>query len=168
MIAAYPPWLPNIKQVNPIMPFFSDYSGRSDRQTPAKPLHYYGDAVRALFVVGALLMLLTLPIFSAATPLPAPVSLIAIAVLGLAAGFTSPTQRWTAPVNLAIALTAVLGFGYHAVRSYAERTPADPYFWINQVLALVFLVALYYSAKTVRGMLGSGGGSGSLSDNSHG
>ncbi len=150
------------------MPFLSDYSGRQDQPAPpaggpreakfARYPHYYGDVVRGLFVLGAILMLLTLPIFSAATPFPAPVSLAIIAVLGLAAGFTSPEHKWTASLNLAIALSGVLGFGYHAVRSYALRTPADLFFWINQVLALVFLIALYYSAKTARGLMFRGRG----------
>lgn len=122
--------------------------GKSQRPIP----HYYGDIVRAFFIFGAALMLVSLPFFRLEIPTSVPASLAVIAVLGLAAGLTNPRQKWVAALDAVISLAAVLFFGYFAAAAYTAYSPRSVFFWINQVLALNFLLALYYAAKTVRTM----------------
>ena len=113
-------------------------------------LHYYGDTVRRLFVLAALVMVITLPFFTDKIPEPLPVALIAILITGAAAGLTSPRESWTAVTNVLIAVGGVLVFEWHAVQWYSRYQLANNYFWTNQLLAVIFLLALYFSFKTAR------------------
>ena len=114
--------------------------------------HYYGDAVRGLFVLAAVIMLATLPFFNREIPTSIPVTLLFIAALGLLAGLTNPRERWVALLNTIISITAAIGFGYWGVIAYENYSITSWLFWTNEALAIIFLAALYYSAKTVRGM----------------
>lgn len=139
----------NVSRVEAMGLYSAEIPGKSQKPIP----HYYGDVVRALFIFGAALMLVSLPFFRLETPISVPASLAVIAVLGLAAGLTNPREMWVAALDAIISLAAVVFFGYFAVAAYAAYSPRSVFFWINQVLALNFLIALYYAAKTVRAML---------------
>jgi len=116
-----------------------------------KPAHYYGDLVRKHFVFAAVFMLFTLPFFKDYTPVSLSVSLIIILVLDIIAGLTNPRQKWGAMLDTIVASVGLLGFGNFAVKAYIEYGVFNFYFWENQVLAIVFLFALYFSIKTLRG-----------------
>ena len=115
--------------------------------------HYYGDIVRLLFLAGAVLMLFFLPFFSEIIPVSVPVALFTILALGIFAGVTNPRQLVIAVFDTIIATLAVVVFGYYAIDAYLKYTGVSLYFWANQVLAVDFLFALYYSTKTLRGFL---------------
>ncbi len=115
--------------------------------------HYYGNLVRRLFLGGAILMLLTLPFLNALLPVPLFYSLLIIIVLSLVAGFTSPVKRWAIALNEAIAIIAVLSFEYYAVTYYVMYSAGSSLFLVNQLLALDFLIALYFNTKTLREMI---------------
>jgi hypothetical protein len=110
--------------------------------------HYYGDLVRKLFIVAAVFMVVTLPIFYF-TDIHEPLafSLGAIVILGVAAGLTSPGILLSVAINLCISIVGFFFFEYYAVRASLY----SPFFFTNQILALLFLIALYYSIKTLRG-----------------
>jgi hypothetical protein len=116
--------------------------------------HYYGDSVRKLFVAGALIMAAMLPFFSARVHEPVTLSIIGILVLSVAAGLTSPKQPLTALLDMLIALAAVVIFERYAVGLYSEGEGTSLFFLINQTLAVIFLSALYFATKTLRGMSG--------------
>ncbi len=97
-------------------------------------------------------MIATLPFFSDRLPIPTPVSIFVIVILGLAAGFTSPRQTWVLMLDVLISLAGTIGFGYFGVMEYQTYSIQDMLFWINEGLAVVFLLSLYFSAKTLRGM----------------
>ncbi len=115
--------------------------------------HYYGDTVRMLFLLAALIMLVSLPVFADLTGLPPFVSVGAILVLGLAAGLTNPEQLWDAGVNAAIAVVGTLVFEGYAVLLYQKYNGPSGFFFTNLVLGFIFFVAVYFSVKTVRGLL---------------
>lgn len=110
--------------------------------------HYYGDMVRRCFMLAGGLMLVATPFFQDRLPVSAYVGLFAILVLDVMAGLANPLMRWLGYAEALIALGACMTFEYYAIRDFA---PGDPLFWINQILALLFFVALYYSVKTARG-----------------
>lgn len=116
--------------------------------------HYYGDTVRKLFLVGALLMLATLPLFVKVQPFSSYVPIFAIILFGLVAAWTSPAQNLVALINTVIAAGAIVVFEhYAAVNSFCS--PSDIYrqlfLYVNLVLAVIFFFAFYYSIKTLRG-----------------
>ncbi|MGE5041469.1 MAG: hypothetical protein ACM3IJ_01040 [Candidatus Levyibacteriota bacterium] len=114
--------------------------------------HYYGDTVRKLFLAGAVFMLIALPFMSTFLSVPIYVSILAAIAIGVFAGITNPLQVWVAILNFILAVLAVIMFEYAAVNGYQTYSLTHRTFWVNQILAINFLVALYYSTKTVRGM----------------
>ncbi len=124
-----------------------------DGKHPYSPemMHYYGDIVRRLFLLGAAIMLLAYPFFSAQIGGDPTYSLIGMILLVMAAGITNPRQRWIALLNVLFAAIATFNFESHAITFWAPPAPRA-IFIVDQILAVIFLVALYYAVKTLRGM----------------
>lgn len=118
-----------------------------------KKNHYYGDTVRKFFMIGAVFMLVSLPFMSQYLSVPLYISILTAIAIGIFAGITNPLQTWAAILDLIISTAAVAIFEYHAVSGYTSYSLTHRTFWVNQVLAVNFLIALYFSTKTVRGML---------------
>jgi len=118
---------------------------------PYPPSHYYGDQVRKLFVAGAVIMAGFLPFYASNIAAPILMSVVAILILGVAAGLTSPKSPITALLDMLISLAAVTVFESYAVSAYIVRSMSY-FFLITQTLAIIFVCALYYSTKTLRGM----------------
>ena len=113
--------------------------------------HYYGNIVRTLFLIGAVIMLTTLPFFSTFLVLPAIFSIGALLAISILAGLTNPVQTYVMILNLVVSVFAIIVFEHHAVTQFVVIPTL--LFMIDQVLALIFLVAVYYSTKTLRGVM---------------
>lgn len=113
--------------------------------------HYYGDLVRRLFFAGALIMLVALPFFGELIEIPPMVSIFAIVVVGIAAGFTNPRHTAILVLNVIISITALVTFEYYTIDSYLKLGFSSAFLWINQLLSVIFFLALYFSIKTLRG-----------------
>lgn len=115
--------------------------------------HYYGDIVRKLFVAGDTIMILTYPFFRDRIIFSISISIFVIITVGVIAGFLNPRQKWSSILTFIISVGALSIFEYHAATSVTgeDRSWFDLFFWTNQILAVIFLFALYYSAKTIRG-----------------
>ena len=129
-----------------------DYIEREAPQKPHTP-HYYGDIVRKLFIAGGVLMLVTLPIFYKDIPIPFTLSVFAILAIVLLAGLTNPRQTWVTVLDLIVSAFAFMSFEYVAIfeGTYSGAFQSG-FFWITQALAVIFFIAVYFSAKTLRGM----------------
>ncbi|MBI4121213.1 MAG: hypothetical protein HY457_03085 [Parcubacteria group bacterium] len=120
-------------------------------------VHYYGDNVRTIFLIGSIAVLLSLPLFTRLLTETIIYPATVVAVLVIAAGIANPAQRWTMVLNTIISAGAVAFFEYQAL--LVSHLPATDdwqqsfLFLENHVLALLFLIALYYSIKTTRGRL---------------
>lgn len=115
------------------------------------PQHYYGDIVRIFYLIGGLIMLVTLPFFLTRLPITLYGAILLVIVVGLFAGFTNPRQLWTAIFDFAASGVAVCVFEYYAVVTYLAHSAKDWFVWVNEVLAVIFFLGFYYSVKTVRG-----------------
>jgi hypothetical protein len=115
--------------------------------------HYYGDTIRKLFFAAAFVMLFFMPFFNTYIPLSIRQGLLVILALSLFSGLTNPKLMWIAVMDMIISAVSVFIFGYYAVDAYLQYTAKDLYFWVNHILAVLFLVSLYFSIKTVRGFL---------------
>jgi len=118
----------------------------------ARPVHYYGDTVRVLFLGAAFIMLIGLPTIKSYLALPSIFSVAAILILGLVAGLTNPRQIWEAGLNAIISLAGFLVFESYAVMAYEKYSPTDKFFVANLALSLIFMLAIYFSVKTFRGL----------------
>lgn len=119
-------------------------------QRPRVP-NYYGDSVRAIFLVISV-MLIVAESAGATLPLSSAASVFAATALVIAAGVTNPTQKWVHWVNAGFSLFGTLFFGITAVEKYraGARFP-DPSFIFVELIALLSLAALYLSTRTIRG-----------------
>ncbi len=115
--------------------------------------HYYGDQVRILFVAGAVLLLVAQST-GADLPLSTTGAVVSAVLLVIAAGVTNPVQyygiHW---LNALIAIAGTLVFGISAVNHYRSGTSIfDPSFIYIETIAILSLIALYLTTRTIRGI----------------
>jgi hypothetical protein len=115
--------------------------------------HYHGDEVKVLFLVGALIT-----IFAQSTgadlPLSTGAAVLAAALLVIAAGITNPNQIWIHWVNAFFAFVGTILFGRYAITHFRDGSNIiDPSFIYVEALALISLIALYFTTRTIRGIL---------------
>ena len=113
--------------------------------------HYHGDGVRALFVTSAILLIVAKST-GAELPLSTFGTVVAAVVLVVAAGITNPAQRGIHWFNALLAIAGTLLFGRTAVNHYSSGVSiSDSSFMFVEALALLSLVALYFTTRTIRG-----------------
>lgn len=114
--------------------------------------HYHGDAVRALFVVGALVLIIAQST-GADLPLSTFMTVFVAAILVVAAGITNPAQRWIHWANAGLAALGLIVFGSAVVTKFrAGADAAGQTFIFLEGLALLSLIALYFAVRTLRGL----------------
>lgn len=115
--------------------------------------HYHGDTVRALFISCAFIMIIA-ETANASLPLPTSGVIALAVVLVVAAGITNPAQSWIHYINALLAIAGAVVFGLYAIEQYhLSKSLLSPTYLFSEALALIFLVGVYYSTKTVRGMV---------------
>ena len=113
--------------------------------------HYHGDTTRVLFVASAVVLIVAQST-GADLPLSTMGAVVSAVVLVVAAGITNPAQGWIHWLNAFIAVYGTLLFGMTAVDRYRGGTSVfDPSFFYIEALALLSLIALYLTTKTIRG-----------------
>lgn len=115
--------------------------------------HYYGNIIRLIFVISGLIMAISFPFFSKLINLPLPIAIFAVLVLAILGGLINPKQKWVILLNAIAPMIAFCTFEYYAVSTYLNYVPNSidiSFFWINQILALMFFVATYLEIKTLR------------------
>lgn len=115
---------------------------------PTGVSHYYGDIVRQVFVAASAVMLVASPFYADSLKSEIPFYVAGALVLIILAALTNPHNR---SVLLADAVAAGVGvaiFEVWALGSYETSTWVE--FLLRQGIALLFLVAFYFSMKTVR------------------
>lgn len=113
--------------------------------------HYHGDNVRILFVVSAVVLIVAQST-GAELPLSTTGAVTSAVLLVVAAGITNPAEGWIHWLNAIIAVFGTLIFGMTAVGRYrAGLSIFDPSFVYVEALALLSLIALYLTTKTIRG-----------------
>ena len=113
--------------------------------------HYHGDGVRVLFVVCAVVIIVAQST-GAELPLSTSGAVLSAVILVVAAGITNPAQGWIHWLNAFIAVLGTLIFGMTAVGRYrAGISVFDPSFIYIEALAILSLIALYFTTRTIRG-----------------
>ena len=135
---------PNIGEGEPYYPYALPY-----RNIAAVP-HYYGDYVRSIFIVIGAFMLILAQFVSERAPELLPVQVVSAVVLVLLAGLTSPRKVWVLILDAIAAGLGVIFFEFLALAAYNASSWFA--FIALEIVAIAFLVALYFSIKTVRAM----------------
>jgi hypothetical protein len=119
--------------------------------------HYYGRLVRIIFIIAGIIMIATFPFFSHLINLPLPITLFAVLVLVIVGGLLNPLSKWVFIIGSIIPMCAFIMFEYYAYYAYHNLPSTNPinvnFFWVNQILALIFFFATYLSVKTLRAMI---------------
>lgn len=117
------------------------------------PAHYYGDAVRKFFLGAGLVLLLATLRDREFLSFYLFIGVFAVLLLTILAGLTNPRTRRVIIADGAVSAVMFLLFEYLAVSAYIEtQSFTNEIFFLRQALALIFLVALYFSTKTFRGL----------------
>lgn len=113
--------------------------------------HYYGNLIRKnLFFAGFVIMAAAL-IDSELRSFYLFVGLFGVVGITLLAGLTSPQKRGIMFIDVLVSSTMFLVFEYFAIDAYVRyENFLDSIFFFRQLLAVIFLVSLYYSTKTMR------------------
>lgn len=113
--------------------------------------HYHGDNTRILFVVASVVLLIAKST-GADLPLTTTETVISALLLVVAAGITNPAQGWIHWFNALMAMGGTLLFGITAIHRYSAHVSFfDVSFIYTEALALISLIALYFTTRTVRG-----------------
>jgi MFS superfamily sulfate permease-like transporter len=113
--------------------------------------HYYGDSARQLFIAAALVMLIAAPFYTDDLPSDLPYIVVGVIALVVAAAITTPWKKMTIGLDAFAAGVGLIVFEVWALHAYNNNEMLK--FVIREVLAVIFLFALYLSAKTLRAML---------------
>ena len=104
-----------------------------------------------LFVVAAVVLIIAQST-GAELPLSTTGAVIAAVLLVVTAGITNPAQGWIHWMNALIAVYGTILFGTTAVAHYrAGGNVFDASFAYIEALALLSLIALYFTTRTIRG-----------------
>lgn len=124
-----------------------------ERNIEERPLHYYGDIVRRLFFIAGLVLVVTIPLDRELLNFYLIFGIALILVLVVVAGFTSPLHKWAIISDVIISAVSFLFFEYVSLARFTEMNSAiDGVFLFRQILALIFVFALYFATKTLRGL----------------
>lgn len=111
--------------------------------------HYYGDIVRQLLLLAAAVILVAAPFYASDLPRELPLNVLAALVLACLAAFTSPRTVSILYADAVVSGVGMVLFEIWALSSYQDTSIVAVA--LRQAIALIFLFALYFSGKTLRG-----------------
>ncbi|KKW20130.1 MAG: hypothetical protein UY63_C0001G0035 [Parcubacteria group bacterium GW2011_GWA2_51_10] len=113
--------------------------------------HYYGDFVRQLLVGAAALIVIGAPFYADSLRAELPFEVVGALILVALAAVTNP---WNRNVIVADAIASGVGMAVFQTWALSGYDAAGPIaFVLRQALAILFLVAFYFSVKTLRAMI---------------
>ena len=113
--------------------------------------HYHGDVLRQLFIAAVILMLVGAPFYANALQIQLPFLIIGALVLAGLAALANPHKKWIFVVSAIAAGAGFVIYELWALQQYAGSSWVQ--FILREVIALVFLIAFYFSMKTVRAFM---------------
>ena len=123
-----------------------------NKQTPtSRHPHYYGDIIRKQLFFAAFVILLAALIDTELRNFYLFVGLFGVVGLTILAGLTSPQKRGIMFTDMFVSAIMFLIFEYFAINAFVKYGNfSDPIFFFRQLIAVIYLVTLYYSTKTLR------------------
>jgi cation transport ATPase len=110
----------------------------------------YAGIVRKLFLISGLLLLATLPFLETGFSSAIFYSIALILVLTFFAGMTSPKEKQSILIDILVAVAGFVTFAYQATTKFTGFF--DLFFFTNFSLAVLFLLAFYWSIRAVRSL----------------
>ena len=110
--------------------------------------HYYGDYVRQFFIAAAALMLIGAPFYASFLFVELPFEIAGALVLVALAALTNPLKKGTLLADAIASGVGMVVFESWALLAYYDSSWVQ--FILREIIAIIFLVAFYFSMKTVR------------------
>lgn len=113
--------------------------------------HYYGDLVRKHLFFAAFVIMIAALIDTELRNFYIFLGLFGVVGLTVLAGLTDPKKRGVMFIDVLISAVMFLIFEYFAIQAYIRyENFTYNVFFFRQLIAIVYLVTLYYSTKTMR------------------
>lgn len=117
----------------------------------AKHPHYYGTLIRKHLFFAALLILVAVFLDNELRSAYLSYGLIAVIGLIIIAGLTSRSNRSIVFIDAMVSALMFLVFEYFAIDTFIQyENFSNGIFLLRQFIAIVFLITMYYSIKTLR------------------
>lgn len=113
--------------------------------------HYYGDFVRVLFVLSAVILLFVG--FERSLGIPLPITIVFLLLLVFSAGVTNPKLAIIQWFNVIVAAGALLFFGTLAFTRFDSLAAFLSRGFLLALLDLALIGSLYFATATLRGFL---------------
>jgi hypothetical protein len=110
--------------------------------------HYYGDAIRQLFIVNAGLILIGAPFYADSLRAELPFEILGALILAGLAALVNPHKISFLFANAIAAGVGLLFYETWALSHYETSTWTQ--FVLRELIAIIFLFAFYFSVKTIR------------------
>lgn len=118
---------------------------------PARRPHYYGDLVRKQLLLAGLVIMVAALLDSELRSFYLLVALFGVVGITVLAGLTSPQKHGVVVIDVLVSAFMFLVFEYFAIAAYVRyENFSNNVFFFRQLIAVIFLIALYYSTKTIR------------------
>ena len=128
-----------------------DVGDYAPHQPAAHVAHYYGDAVRQLFVAAAALMLIGAPFYADSLRSELPFEIFGPLILFALAALANPHNKSVFMAGAVASGTGLVIYETWALYTYFESTWLQ--FILREMIAIVFLTGFYFSMKTVRAFI---------------
>lgn len=123
---------------------------REETQAPKKA-HYYGDLVRKELFFAAFVIMVAALLDAELRNFYLFVGLFGVVGITILAGLTSRNNRFVMVLDTLIAAVMFLVFEYFAIDAFMQYGDfSHPIFFLRQLIAVTYLVILYYGTKTTR------------------
>ncbi|HBH71622.1 MAG: hypothetical protein UU88_C0009G0025 [Parcubacteria group bacterium GW2011_GWC1_42_11] len=122
------------------------------QSSPAtKHPHYYGNLIRKQLFFAAFVIMIAALIDSELRNFYLFIGLFGVVGFTILAGLTSPQKRGIMFTDVLVSSFMFLIFEYFAISAFIRYEDfSDPVFFFRQLIAVIYLVILYYSTKTLR------------------
>lgn len=113
--------------------------------------HYHGNLVRKQLFFAAFVIMIAALLDSELRNFYLFVGLFGVVGITVLAGLTSPQKRGITFIDVLVSAIMFLIFEYFAISAFIRyENFSDPVFFFRQLIAVIYLIALYYSTKTMR------------------
>ena len=112
--------------------------------------HYYGNVTRQFMIGGVFLMMLGAPFYAGSLRAEFPFEVVGALLIVAFAALTNPFSKSIIIADTVLSGATAFIFGTWAFAGYES---IDVAFILRDAIALVFLVAFYFSLKTLRAMM---------------
>ena len=115
--------------------------------------HYYGDTVRKFFLAAGVILLVAILRDQEFLSFYLFIGVFGVLLLTVLAGLTNSRTKGVIMADVVTSIIFFLLFEYLAVSAYVQmRHIIEEVFLLRQLLAPLFLIAVYFSTKTYRGV----------------